>query len=310
MDEEYTGGGGADTGTVTQIPTDEDSELSVLLSRSSSNQSETDNVKKNSSFKFNPDDNVLKVGDIESSSATGYFGESLAYTSVGEIADALDTAESNIATQTGYMSILRDKTSQIVYDSQNNQTTVQGLKLGGDDITLTSGYWFGTTGDTGISKSLKTSVDYLYDNLGGGGFDPSTSSILTAEENGDIEYSNGGESGIVTPDLIRSEGNDWTGASGYFDHSSLTDTLSDIAINLYNLNTFINDSTILSGESGYLYYDNSDGLFSTYGFNTDHDVMKSSGYWLGNGTETYSFQSLTDTLDNLNQRLLALEGNV
>lgn len=316
MDEEYSGGGGADTGTVSQIQTDEDNELSIMLSHSDSDQTETGNVKKNLNFKYNPDENLLHVGDIGSSSDTGYFGTSNKYGNVSDIADSLNDTVTSVTQLSGYVTGLREKTtqisfnpgdvqqeipaytlindlvfqgndieanssywihddhyamgesltyylkqiSQVTHDPYNHITTVQEMKLGDNDVNLSSGYWFGTASDTGASKSLKASLNYLYNNSGGGGggFDPSSSNLLTAEEGGKI---------TIDP------------STGYTSISGKFETGGDINLNgdITNIGYWVDgiDSNSLSETLGKLYAPTSGDVANMISSN----VFTSSGYF-------------------------------
>lgn len=369
MDEEYSGGGGTDTGTVSQVQTDEDNELSVMLSHSDSDQTETDNIKKNLNFKYNPDENLLHVGDIGSSSDTGYFGISNKYSTVGGIADHLDEAETNITQLSGYTTGLREKTtqisfnpgdvqqeipaytlindlvfqgndieanssywihddyysmgesltyylkqiSQVTHDPYNDITTVQEMKLGDNDVNLSSGYWFGTAGDTGASKSLKASLNYLYNNSGGGGggFDPSSSNLLTAEEGGKItiDPSTGYTSisgKFETGGDLELNG-DITNNNGYWvdgiDSNSLSRTLEEIyaptssgaVANMISSNVFTSSGYFYLNQNGFSF----NGAISAT--RADLEDVTNADTWDGTNT------SLASTISNIISRLEALE---
>lgn len=370
MDEEYSGGGGADTGTVSQVQTDEDNELSVMLSHSDSDQTETGNIKKNVNFKYNPDENLLHVGDIGSSSDTGYFGTSNKYGNVSSIADSLNDTVTSVTQLSGYVTGLREKTtqisfnpgdvqqeipaytlindlvfqgndieanssywihddhyamgesltyylkqiSQVTHDPYNDITTVQEIRLGDNDVNLSSGYWFGTVGDTGASKSLKASLNYLYNNSGGGGggFDPSSSNLLTAEEGGKItvdpttgymiigdKLETGGDAKIAGD--IDMDGDISQYNSGYWVKDEQDIPLSSLQGALNYLKTgadLATNSSILAADNGYLNYADSTGLTVAYGVITP-DVVNEDGWLTGDPTST----SLQDILQNLNNNI-------
>lgn len=369
MDEEYSGGGGADTGTVSQVQTDEDSELSVLLSHSNSDQSETDNVKKNVNFKYNPDENLLHVGDIGSSSDTGYFGTSNKYGNVSDIADSLNDTVTSVTQLSGYVTGLREKTtqisfipgdvqqeipartlinnlvfegndieansaywiydeyyamngtlthylkqiSQVTHDPTNDITTVQGIELGNNDVNITSGYWFGTTGDTGVSKSLKASLNYLYNNSGGGGgFDPSSSDLLTAEEGGKITIDpSTGYTSIsdrfqtagdidMDGDINQYNNGYWLKDTEAVPYSSLKDALSYIQVGAEKAA----GSAIINAENGYISFDSGNGGLIVAPSVTTYDVYKDD-----NNTWDGTNSSLQDTITSILSRISALEGN-
>lgn len=163
-----SGGGGGANDAVTQTNTTDDSDYRVLLSNSASDTTETNGVKKSGTLTYNPNDDVLTVGQITASTVScGVRGAlETGYLTVSEsMSSPLITTTDIVANSYFDSHDTFDSLSDIadaVYDLQ------QGGGGGSSDTWLTTTLTAGTTAVIISDSSITTNsvLDFYTSKLG------------------------------------------------------------------------------------------------------------------------------------------------